>query len=354
MSNPNATSSTNIKNEESNDFSSNSNSINIKPKTKYKHWNNDTIEIVKKMLSVPEMQQMKIKDISKVMGMSVGSVYNIKRVTFPEFYGGPLKDYPILKRGRKKKDLSNIESKILDLLKDDNTLTINEIRQNMPDGCHESTISRYIKKMRWSKRRAYKEFDNKINDPEVMTTRKTYCSKMLNTAMEKLFFFDETSINIKNTPVYAWAPFGVIPSIVIPRYSDKCVSFLCTIGIKGLVNYRILEGSYKAEFLMDYMTDLVNILPSDAIIVMDNAPIHTSDLMEGFKGRIEYIPPHSPQLNPIGSFFDVIKNKFEAIHPRPATRADIIANISIIMTQYDKHSFLDFYTDMRKLLEINV
>ncbi|XP_065318097.1 uncharacterized protein LOC135926231 [Gordionus sp. m RMFG-2023] len=308
------------------------------------------------MLSVPEMQQMKIKDISKVSGMSVASVYNIRRATFPDFYGGPLKDYPILKRGRKKKDLSNIESKILGLLKDDNTLTINEIMQNMPDGCpiKGSTISKYIKKFGWSKKMAYKELDNRINDPEVMTTRKTYCSKMLNTAMEKLFFFDETSIYIKDTPVYAWAPFGVIPSIVIPRYSDKCVSFLCTIGIKGLVNYRILEGSYKAAILMDYMTDLVNILPSDAIIMMDNAPIHTSDLMDGFKGRIEYIPPHSPQLNPIKSFFDVIKTKFEAIHPRPATRADIISNISIIMTQYDKHSFSDFYTDMRKFLEIDV
>lgn len=48
-------------------------------------------------------------------------------------------------------------------------------------------------------------------------------------------------------------------------------------------------------------------------LVMDNAPIHTADeIKEMVKERgykCVYLPPHSPELNPIENFWSVVKNK---------------------------------------------
>jgi transposase len=48
-------------------------------------------------------------------------------------------------------------------------------------------------------------------------------------------------------------------------------------------------------------------------IVMDNAPIHTSQeisAMVADRGyRSVYLPPYSPELNPIEKFWTIVKNK---------------------------------------------
>ncbi|CAK9303401.1 unnamed protein product [Gordionus sp. m RMFG-2023] len=324
-----------------------------KPKRIHKYWNKDKIEIVKKMLLLPETQKMSVRNISKLVDMSTASVHKLRRNTFPDIIGDPLKDYDIQKRGSKKKDQSNVQSELLDLLKANNTFTIQEMIENSPADFPKTktTIRKYIKSIGWSKKRAGKERYDKKYSPKAINFLKAYRSKVLNTPTEKLFFFSETCIDLQNSPVYGWAPLDVTPIVVIPNSKSKCVSFLCTIGLDGLVNYRVVEGAYKMTFLLEYMADLVKILPEDAVIVMDDIPMHMSHHMDHFKSRVEYLPRHSPQLNPIESFFRVIEIKFDAIHPPPATRDDIIVNISSIMNQYDQHSFSDFYSDMLKFLE---
>ncbi|CEI90513.1 hypothetical protein RMCBS344292_04837 [Rhizopus microsporus] len=50
-------------------------------------------------------------------------------------------------------------------------------------------------------------------------------------------------------------------------------------------------------------------------IVMDNAPIHTSneiDTMMTERGhKCIYLPPYSPELNPIEQFWSIVKNKIK-------------------------------------------
>ncbi|KAG1164817.1 hypothetical protein G6F36_013707 [Rhizopus arrhizus] len=48
-------------------------------------------------------------------------------------------------------------------------------------------------------------------------------------------------------------------------------------------------------------------------IVMDNAPIHTADVIDNMiteRGyKCVYLPPYSPELNPIEQFLSIVKNK---------------------------------------------
>lgn len=50
-------------------------------------------------------------------------------------------------------------------------------------------------------------------------------------------------------------------------------------------------------------------------IVMDNAPIHTAEDIEKYIVRRDYgcvyLPPYSPELNPIEQFWSVVKSKLK-------------------------------------------
>ncbi len=48
---------------------------------------------------------------------------------------------------------------------------------------------------------------------------------------------------------------------------------------------------------------LLPVLPNGAVVIMDNAPFHTSERVqksvEATDCLLEYLPPYSPDLNPI-------------------------------------------------------
>ncbi|XP_065325373.1 uncharacterized protein LOC135931982 [Gordionus sp. m RMFG-2023] len=295
---------------------------------------------------------MKMKDIAKYLDMSLSSINKLRRETFPEIIRDPLKDYVIGKRGRKKKDTFNMERKIMELLMANNTLTIKGIIENLPPGFprNEGTIRKYIKKIGWSKKRAGKEPDRR-NTPGTVNIRQIYCIKILNIAREKIFFLDETGINLHVVPVYAWAPYNVKPTVKVSPSKGKNLSILCTMGIDGVILYRIIEGAYNSLLFREYMIELINIIPSNAVIVMDNASIHKSHLIDSFKERIEYLPPYSPQLNPIEIFWG-IKNKYRSINPRPNTRNEIVHNVTSILNEFTiPYDFSSYYNKMHQYLE---
>ena len=49
-----------------------------------------------------------------------------------------------------------------------------------------------------------------------------------------------------------------------------------------------------------------------SVLVLDNARIHHDDILieyiEAFGGRVEFLPPYSPDFNPIETCFSVIKS----------------------------------------------
>ncbi|CEP07108.1 hypothetical protein [Parasitella parasitica] len=53
----------------------------------------------------------------------------------------------------------------------------------------------------------------------------------------------------------------------------------------------------------------------DNYLIMDNAPIHTNDaikLLNESRGyRCVYLPPYSPDLNPIEQFWSICKSKLK-------------------------------------------
>ncbi|PPQ78673.1 hypothetical protein CVT24_002262 [Panaeolus cyanescens] len=86
--------------------------------------------------------------------------------------------------------------------------------------------------------------------------------------------------------------------------------------LDGMISSTVVEGSMTHDLYMQYLEFTVLPLCSPypgplSVLVMDNARIHHGDnildLVERFGVRIEFLPPYSPDLNPIEEAFSKVK-----------------------------------------------
>lgn len=87
-------------------------------------------------------------------------------------------------------------------------------------------------------------------------------------------------------------------------------------------------GAYNSELFNEFLHELHEKLPSESILIMDNARIHTSACvkltLEGLRQEYLMLPPYSPQLNPIEEFFAYFKQLQQQIRPRPTDQENLI------------------------------
>lgn len=112
-----------------------------------------------------------------------------------------------------------------------------------------------------------------------------------------------------------WSPRGTTPSQVTKFHRDQRYQILPAYAQDGIVLSRIYQGSTDASFFKDFMDELLhytNPFPGEkSVIVMDNASFHRSQDIEQMcleaGVKLVYLPPYSPDLNPIEEFFAELK-----------------------------------------------
>ena len=81
---------------------------------------------------------------------------------------------------------------------------------------------------------------------------------------------------------------------------------------EGIVATRLIKNSMKGKDFQSFLEiDLIPKLTEGDVLVMDNLSIHKmegiKELIEAKGARIEYLPPYSPDFNPIEMMWSVIK-----------------------------------------------
>ena len=101
---------------------------------------------------------------------------------------------------------------------------------------------------------------------------------------EQLMFLDESAANEKTSDrKYGWAPIGITPHEYVPFRRSKRWSILPVYTVDGFITWDLQQGSYTAESFEKFIENQVlphcNPFPGPhSIIVMDNAPIHQSEV----------------------------------------------------------------------------
>ncbi len=132
------------------------------------------------------------------------------------------------------------------------------------------------------------------------------------TRPERLVFVDEMGTNTSLAPLYAWSPRGERARFEIPRNWGANITLLASMTSEGMGPCLAVEGSTtKAVFEAYLERVLTPSLGPGQVVVMDNLSAHKGprvrQLIEERGGELLYLPPYSPDLNPIEEAFAKIK-----------------------------------------------
>lgn len=129
---------------------------------------------------------------------------------------------------------------------------------------------------------------------------------------QRLKFLDETGITMRLTPLYGRAAPGVRVVEHVPRNSGRSLSLLAVLGSRGLSAPMTLEGPVDASVFRTYVAQVLGptLVPGD-IVVMDNLAVHkvagVAEALQARGAKVEYLPPYSPDFNPIEQGWSKLK-----------------------------------------------
>lgn len=98
----------------------------------------------------------------------------------------------------------------------------------------------------------------------------------------------------------------------IPHGHWKTTTFVAGLRLTGMVAPLVLDGPINREAFVAYIEQVLvlGLKPGD-IVVMDNLPSHKGnqvrEAIEAAGASLLYLPPYSPDLNPIENAFSKIK-----------------------------------------------
>jgi transposase len=162
-----------------------------------------------------------------------------------------------------------------------------------------------------------------------------------------LVFVDEMGTNTALSPLYGWSKKGQRAYCSVPRNRGKNTTVLSSMTLEGMGPSLAVEGATNSQVFETYVERvLAPTLCEGQVVGMDNLSAHKGErvreLIEGRGCKLIYLPPYSPDLNPIEEAFSKIKNllrKAEA-RSREALLEAIGAAISAV-TDQDARGFLE-------------
>jgi transposase len=134
-------------------------------------------------------------------------------------------------------------------------------------------------------------------------------------------FIDETGASTKMTRLYGRARRGQRCRAPIPHGHWKTTTFTGALRLDGLTAPMVLDGPMNAAAFQAYVEQaLIPMLKPGDIVVMDNLPAHkpasVRRSIEAAGADLLYLPPYSPDFNPIEMAFA----KLKAIRKKTAAR----------------------------------
>lgn len=127
-----------------------------------------------------------------------------------------------------------------------------------------------------------------------------------------LVFLDESGCNTDMTRRYAYSFGGNRAVDSTPLSKPKNTTILSSIQLNGTLHYTTFSGGTTVERFKQYLeADLLPHLNSDSVLVMDNMKSHhakaVKELLDSSGVRYIYLPPYSPDLNPIEKLWSKVK-----------------------------------------------
>jgi transposase len=139
------------------------------------------------------------------------------------------------------------------------------------------------------------------------------------------------------TRIRGWAQKGKRLLGYAPNGHWKTTTFLTAICEDGVLAPLVIDGAANGKIFLAWVQQaLIPELKKGDIVVMDNVAFHKTkgikDAIETVGATLEYLPPYSPDLNPIELFFSKFKNVLRSEEPR--TKENLWTKIGQIIDRF--------------------
>jgi transposase len=236
---------------------------------------------------------------------------------------------PLKKVGRKPKINSNSLNFLRFYTTFQKTTTQNKLARYL--SISQPTICRALKKIGITYKKATYQSSEQLNQQEKI---EHFVNEIiLSLSQSNVFFLDECSFHLNEAPRWGYSPKGsrVITQRPGERGKNYTLIFLIQINDgEKLIHSKLIEGGMKTEDFHQFLTEFTP--PNDGkknYLLMDNLPVHKAkqsclklglttieELLTSKNIEIIFLPPYTPEINPVEKIFNITRQHIEKGKPR--------------------------------------
>jgi transposase len=155
--------------------------------------------------------------------------------------------------------------------------------------------------------------------------------------IENLIFLDEAGVNLGMSRTHARAPMG---ERAFAKQAPKGgnISLVGAVRTTGMCALYPYDGPIDGERFLSFLdSQLIPNLKTGDVVVMDNLRVHhikeVKDLLGRAGARPLFLPPYSPERNPIEEIWSLVKRIFRTAEARTiAAMVDVMKDAKAVVT----------------------
>jgi transposase len=149
--------------------------------------------------------------------------------------------------------------------------------------------------------------------PDVARKRERWKARQAGVDAKRLVFVDETWVKTNMEPLRAWGPRGRRLKAAVPHGHWKTLTFLAALRHDRIDAPWVIDGPINGELFAAYVEKvLAPVLAEGDIVVLDNLGSHRGKparaAIRAKGAHLLFLPPYSPDLNPIEQVFAKLKH----------------------------------------------
>ncbi|HQR90744.1 MAG TPA: IS630 family transposase, partial [Caulobacter sp.] len=174
-----------------------------------------------------------------------------------------------------------------------------------------SSIWRFFDRRRITLKKVSAHADEQSR-PDILKRRRAWFEGQLDLDPARLVFLDETGATTKMARRHGRAPRGERLRASVPHGHWKTTTFIGGLRLSGMTAPMVLDGPMTGAWFLAYVEQILvpTLAPGD-IVILDNLAAHKSAAaraaIEMAGARLLFLPPYSPDLNPIENAFSKLK-----------------------------------------------
>ncbi|WP_165422643.1 IS630 family transposase [Rhizobium ruizarguesonis] len=157
--------------------------------------------------------------------------------------------------------------------------------------------------------------------PDIARKRQRWKNHQHRIEAHRLVFLDETWIKTNMAPLRGWAPRGQRLAASVPHGHWKTLTFIAALRSDRIDAPWVIDGPINGELFNVYVRKiLVPTLAKGDVVILDNLGSHKGQAIRrairAAGAHLIFLPPYSPDLNPIEQVFAKLKHLIRKAEPR--------------------------------------